>query len=133
MGIRQRGKNWYIDYYIHGKRKIVVVGPNKRLAERALQKVKVQIAEGRYLDIRKGEKVTFDEIAQDFLDYSKTNKSSYRIDITRVNKLREFFGGKRLVEIIPILIEEYKGKRLNEGKKPATVNREIGCLKAMFN
>ena len=32
-----------------------------------------------------------------------------------------------------MMIEEYKTKRLAEGKMPATVNREIACLKCMFN
>jgi site-specific recombinase XerD len=133
MGIYKRGKTWYLDYYVHGKRKRERVGPNKRLAELAMEKIGVQLAEGRFLDIRKGEKVTFDEIAQDFLNYSQNNKVSYNRDIILVKNLVKFFGGKRLAEISPILIEQYKGKRLREGKMPATVNREVACLKCMFN
>ena len=133
MGIYRRGKIWYLDYYVHGKRKRECVGPNKRFAELAMEKIRVQIAEGRFLDIKKGKKVTFDEIAQDFLDYSKNNKASYERDVVLVKNLKEFFRGKRLVEITPILVEQYKGKRLKEGKMPATVNGEVACLKCMFN
>ena len=64
---------------------------------------------------------------------ARNNKSSYARDVTIIKNLEEFFGGKRLAEITPIFIEEYKGKRLKEGKAPATVNREVGCLKCMFN
>ena len=133
MGIYRKGNSWFIDYYVHGRRKREKAGPNKRLAELALEKRKIQIAEGRFLDVKKGERVTFDEIAQDFLSYSRNNKSSYVRDVVIVKNLEGFFGGKRLTEITPILIEQYKGKRLKERKAPATVNREVGCLKCMFN
>ncbi len=133
MGIYKKGKIWFIDYYVHGRRKREKVGPNKQFAQLAMEKRKIQIAEGKFLDINKGERITFDEMAQDFLNYSRNNKLSYDRDITIVKNLKRFFGGKRLTEITPILIEEYKGKRLKEGKAPATVNREVGCLKCMFN
>lgn len=132
MGLYKKGKNWFIDYYVHGKRKREKVGVNKQFALLALKKRKVQIAEGKFLDIKKGEKVTFDEIAQDFLNYSRNNKSSYQRDLSIIKNLKPFFG-KRLPEITPILIEEYKGRRLKEGKAPATVNKEIGTIRAMFN
>jgi integrase len=46
----------------------------------------------------------------------------------------EFFGNKQLSHITPFTIEKYKSKRLNkDNRKPATVNREIAALKAMFN
>ncbi len=133
MGIYKKGNSWFIDYYVHGRRKREKVGPNKQFAQLAMEKRKIQIAEGKFLDINKGERVTFDEIAQDFLNYSRNNKLSYDRDVTIVKNLKRFFGGKRLTEITPILIEQYKGKRLREGKMPATVNREVGCLKCMFN
>jgi site-specific recombinase XerD len=133
MGLYKKGKNWFIDYYVHGRRKREKVGVNKQFAQLVLEKRKVQIAEGKFLDIKKGERVRFDEIAEDFLNYSRVNKSSYQRDVTSVKNFSPSFSGKRLVEITPFLIEQYKSKRLTEGRKPATVNRELACLKTMFS
>jgi integrase len=38
-----------------------------------------------------------------------------------------------LSEINPFLIERYKLTRKEEGAEPATINRELGCLRHMFN
>jgi len=133
-GFSLKNQSWYIDYRVHGIRKREATGPNKHLAEEVSAKRKVQILEGRYFDIKKDSLITVDEIAEDFLKYSKNNKKSYFRDVICVNHLLGFFGGKRLNTISPNLIEQYKCKRLDEGRlKPATVNREIACLKVMFN
>jgi integrase len=53
--------------------------------------------------------------------------------------LGEVFGGKRLTEITPAAVERYKSARLasvtiyGRHPRPATVNRELACLKEMFN
>jgi len=52
----QAGKTWYIDYYDqYGKRHREAVGPNKRLAEQVLAKRKTQVAENRFLDVKKNQ------------------------------------------------------------------------------
>ena len=133
-GFSLKNQSWYIDYRVHGIRKREAIGPNKHLAEEVIAKRKVQILEGRYFDIKKNFQIPIDEIAEDFLKYSKNNKKSYGRDIILVDNLLDFFRNKRLNNITPILIEQYKGKRLNEdGMMPATVNREIACLKCIFN
>jgi len=43
------------------------------------------------------------------------------------------FGSKLLSEINPLSIEKYKKARKEEGAEPATINRELGCLRHMFN
>lgn len=44
----QKGNDWYIDYRVSGRRKREKVGPSKKIAELALQKRKVEIAEGKF-------------------------------------------------------------------------------------
>jgi len=66
-----------------------------------------------------------------YLDYSKTNKRSWTRDRTSIGSLKAFFNGKYLYEITPLLIERYKKKRIDE-VSPATLNRELACLKHMF-
>lgn len=58
MGVFKKGKNWFIDYYVQGKRKRESIGPSKQLAQTILKKRKVQIAENRFLDIHGGKPIT---------------------------------------------------------------------------
>ena len=51
MAIFKKNNNWYIDYYVNGRRKREKIGPNRKQALIVLQKRKVQIAENRFLDI----------------------------------------------------------------------------------
>jgi len=134
MGIYKRGKTWYIDYYDqYGKRHREAVGPNKRLAEQVLAKRKTEVAEGRFLDKKSQGKVKFEDFAQEFIVYySKPNKKSWKRDVLSVSHLVDFFKGKYLYEISSLDVEKYKTKRLNE-VTPATINRELACLKTLFN
>ncbi len=138
MGVFQKQGVWWIDYYVTGKRKREKIGPNKRLAQTVLEKRKVQIAENKYLDKRKERKVRFSEFAGEYYEYSRVNKKSWGRDRTSLNHLTTFFGDKNLNEITPDLIERYKAQRKNSisargtGVSPASINRELACLKNMF-
>jgi integrase len=50
-----------------------------------------------------------------------------------MNNLRAFFGDRTLADITPKLIVAYKNKRYDDGKAPATINRELANLKKAFN
>ncbi len=43
MGIFQKGKNWYIDYYFKGRRKRKKNGPSKNLTLQVLKDVQREI------------------------------------------------------------------------------------------
>jgi len=64
MGVFKKGKNWYIDYYVKGRRKREKIGPNRRQAELVFQKRQVQVAEGKFFDIKRAKKVLFDDFAK---------------------------------------------------------------------
>ena len=133
MGIFRRGKNWWIDYYVQGRRKREKVGSSKSLAEMALKKRKVEIAENKFLDIQRDNKIKFEEMAKTYLEaYSKPNKRSFRRDEVIIKNLLPYFGGKYLYEIASLDIENCKRKR-KELVATATVNRELACLKHIFN
>jgi len=131
MAVFRKGKIWYIDYYVDGRRKREAVGPNRKLAEKVLAKRRVQLAEGRYLDIRAQSKVTFDELAEVYMKYARTNKRSWERDKYSIKRLAEKFSGGKLGKITSMALEEYKAARLKD-VTPATVNRELTCLKHMF-
>jgi len=122
MGIFKKGKNWYIDYYVNGRRKRECIGPSKKLAETVLHKRKIEIAEGKYLDNNRREKVKFEEMARLFLEYSRVNKKSWKRDCQN----------RYINEIDLLSVEKYKMQRLRK-VSPATVNREVACLKSLLN
>ena len=134
MSVYKKANNWYIDYYVKGLRKRRKVGPSKKLALQVLEDVHVKIAKGEYLGVYEEKKILFEEYAKEYLSYSKANKAlkSYKRDVTSLNGLRAAFSGHYLFEIGPFMVEKYKAQRLQD-VEPASVNREIACLRHMCN
>ena len=132
-GVYKRGKSWQIDFYVPeiGERKRTSIRTGKS-TEKILTKIKADIVENRYLDIRKKKKDKFKKLADLYLEYAKTNKRSWTRDKTSLRSLWSHFGDKYLCEISPLSIEEYKNIRRRQ-VTPATVNRELACLKHMFD
>jgi hypothetical protein len=63
MAVFKKQGVYWIDYYVSGRRKRERIGPDKRLAETVLQKRKVAIVEGNYLDKQRPITTTFEERA----------------------------------------------------------------------
>lgn len=148
MGTYQVGKKWYVDLYVDGRRKRKAVGSRKE-AENALTAIKADVLRGEF-KFKRENKVHFEAFTKDYLEHCRTNKKrSVSRDENSIKFLEANFGGMLLSKITPWHIEEYKKKRL-EGEiklppepgskkrkdwkvKPATINRELACLKHMFS
>jgi site-specific recombinase XerD len=133
MGIYRKNRTWYIDYRFEGRRIRERIGRSKKAAKDALDTRKGEILQGRYNWAQKKKSPRFEALADEYLEYSKANKRSWKRDEASVGHLKPFFKGRKLTEVNPWMVEKYKQKRLEEGVKPATVNRELSCLKHMFN
>jgi len=146
MGVFTKNGKFWIDYYANGCRKREMVGSSKTLADKALMKRKVQIAEGKFLDIKREANIRFKDFAEEYIEkYSKPNKRSWQTaDCVYVKHFNAFFGSKCLHEITPQDIERYKSERLRAVKSspkikkrrtisPSTVNREMSWLRGLFN
>jgi integrase len=135
MGVRQyKSGSYYLDYRFNGRRVREMVGPNKKVADTIWHKRQSEMAENKFLDKRSDEKIRFKDFARVYLDnYAKVNKGSWQCDERYIKKWAEHFGDKLLVEISPMEIEKYKAKRLAEKASPAYINRELACLKCIFN
>jgi integrase len=135
MSVYLKRNTYFIDYMLNGKRKREAVGPDKRQAELALKKRKIEIAEGKFFDVKKEKKIKFDDFARTYRElHSKVNHrpSVARRNLVSLKNLSSSFSGKYLSEITPQLIERYKSARI-KSVSPATVNRELATLKSMFN
>lgn len=77
------------------------------------------------------------EFFQEYTEYCRLHKSqhTYEVDLGRIAMLETFLkerGIKRLRDISPILIENYRTKLLGDCK-PKTANHHIALIKAMLN
>ncbi len=131
MGVFKIGRNWYIDLRVDGRHIRKVIVPKKSEAIAAIEAVRTDVRRGEY-KFKRDANIKIEAFADDYFEYSKTNKKSWRRDQVSLKWLKSFFGGMKLSKINPRLIEEYKTKRITEAK-PSTVNRELACLKHMYS
>ncbi len=134
MGVTFKRGNYWLDYRYNYRRYRKKVGPYKALADNAWAKIKTEIAENRFLDVKRIKQVRFGEFAEEYfkLHCLVNHKSAERSAGGRLKTLKAYWGQRYLNEITPVEIEKYKGARMGE-VSPATVNRELAVLKAMFN
>lgn len=138
MGVFKKGAEWWIDYYVDGRRERRCIGPSHKAAMEALKARKGEIARGEYKIGNDGRGTVFDELVKQYLEWSQVNKRSHERDVTSTKALlgtceegRALFAGKRLVHVTPGLIERYKTLRVKKVSR-ASVNRELSCLRHMF-
>jgi integrase len=136
------GKVYWVEWYQVGQRKRERIGPNKAAAEHREREVKSARAEGRYIKKSPDSQTRFKNLVQWYLELPEVKaKRSHRRDKELIANLHPHFGDKLLKDITPALVESYRQKRLSEPSrrtpqtftKPATVNREVACLKTIFN
>jgi len=134
MAVIKRGNTYYVDYYYQGKRIREAVGSSRQLALTVFQKRKVEIAEGKFLDLDRGCKILFKDFAQRFLEkYSRVEKKGYIDDERALKHLTAYLGHLSLKQITQEKIHEYRGYRKEQGAKESTINRDIACLKTLYN
>ena len=132
--IYKRGNTWWIKYYRNGKCFRESSGTTKKMvAKKLMDRREGEIAQGKIPSVH-FEKVTFDELAEDFLrDYRINQKKSIKRAERSVAKLNETFEGLMATGITTVRINKYIEKRLNEDAANATINRELSALKRILN
>ena len=132
-----RNGSWTIEYKEHGKLKRKSVGKRgvvtKTMAREILNEEEKRIKKGQY-GMLDGITPSLSEITPEFINYQKEirQKKSVRDDIGALKRLNLIFGDKKLNEITSKDIDDYKERRLKK-VKPATLNKELGTLRRLFN
>jgi integrase len=133
---------WVTVRDIYNKQVWERIGPNKAAAEYRERELLTQRAEGRIIKKSPDASTSFKKLADWYLELPEVKAKkgrSYDRDKLSVSKMIPVFGDKLLKDITPAMIEKYKHTRVNEPSykgtltKPATVNRELACLKTIFN
>lgn len=134
MGLFKRGKIWWISVVHEGQRVRESTGTaDRRLAEGILGKIRTRIIEGRFFEVGQEKERTFGEMMARFEEEHVVKLESQRTYQGFVKRLTEVFGEYTLAEITPSLLNQYKRTRYVDGVQPATINRELACMKKAFN
>ncbi len=144
----KHGLTWYVSYYVDGKQYKERVGRQKdgiteRMAKEALKSREGALTQGKFDIAQVKSSPKFDRLMDEYLDWSKAHKKSYRRDEISSKHLKPFLGSKRVNEINPWLIEKYKIKRKEEIKARypekaerdisfVSINRELALLKHFY-
>jgi len=132
--IYKRGEVFWIKYYRYGKPYRESSKSDKiTKAQRLLKRREGEIAEGKLPGIY-FDKVTFNELAEDFItDYRINGRDSLGKAERPVRYLKEFFGGMKATEITTDKVKTYIDKRMEQGMSNGSINRELAALKRMFH
>lgn len=133
--IFKRNGHWYIDTHIKHKRYRKKVGPNKRLAEQALQQIEASALVNHFIVPPKD--MLFDKLVDEYIErVSKVRKSikwgAKRDTLTFNNFKRLFPQIKFLSEVTLQIGDQYCALRKKEGVLNSTINRELNSLKAIM-
>ena len=137
MGLFKRGSVWWMSFVYQGKQyRKTTETEDKKLAQRIFDKVKGEIAEGKWFERLPGEDNTFREMIEKYMaEHSSRNKApkSHVRDKSLSKHLLDHFADFTLAEIAPSLISDYKNKRHTEGAAPKTINNELVLMSHAFN
>lgn len=138
--------NYYIDYWVHGKRYRETIGTKKREAELVLAERLAAAVRGDHPELygQKRKQITFRDYGERYLEtHPKLSERSRKRYLSYLRSLTNTFGNKWLHEISHEDVIEYQINRKGQpivtkkGRKKAqtgvTVNRHLSLLRAVFN
>jgi integrase len=144
--IYRRGRVWYIDYWVDGRRKREKASGSKDEALRSLAAKRTDIERGA-LGFEKKQTLHFSDFSEEYIKI-KSGARSLRSIRGYIKHLAGFFGETPLSKVTPEMVEAYKQKRMKQrivckaradgkpksrDRKGSSVNRELAVLKNIFS
>lgn len=132
-GIYKRGNKYWIRYAgLDGTIARESSGSTKlKDAEALLLDRKQAIKEGVQPEVKKIANHLFKELADAYIAWARRQRC-FKTKIYLINQLVVRFGNLPLRRFSTLLAEQYQTERLENGNKPATVNRLLATIKHMF-
>lgn len=130
-----RKGNWVTEFYCNGVRfkKALGMGISKTVAKEREADYRKEVREGKHRV--KARRIRFEKFTEKYLEHARVNKkpkSAKRNEVS-IGQLMPYFKGKLIGSIHPFQVEQYKKARKDGGASPATVNRDVACLRNMMN
>jgi len=146
-------ETWYAHFSLRGKRyRIKLDAQNKEQAKKMAAEIEYQVLTEKYKFLQNLDSITLRELADRYLEYAKTKKRSWDRDIVSLkNILNMVIDNKKLgdylvdaIKVVHIqkyqvlrkkeLDERYAARGIaEEDRNYATCNRELACLRHIFN
>lgn len=129
----KRGDSWYSDFWYESKRYVKSWGQiSKTVAKEKEAKFKTEVYEGKHA--KKSKRILFETLAEKYIEYAELNKKpkTARRNKSSLSMLMPYFKGKLICNINSFMAEQFKKARKDDGKKPATINRDIDVLRNMM-
>lgn len=127
---------WHYDFRVNGRRhRASTETADKHKARDIEAKERARILDGRH-GIRRQPDITFRAFAKEYMQtHAIPNKRASTVarDWELLKRLDRFVGASMLHEITSFTVEQFKAKRLAEGVKPNTVNRELMLMKGILS
>jgi integrase len=138
MGLYMRGQVWWMTFVYQGRQmRKSTETTSKTLAKKIFDKVKGQIAEGKWFESLPGKDTTFAEMMDKYFEeFSMLEKmpSSIKRDRSIIKNLKAVFGKKYVVDIQTKDVNAYKTKRRKVDKvSKRTVNYELIVMGHAYN
>lgn len=128
---------WYVDYFNSQGGRIQHVIKHAQNQEEAVIALlhEVQREYDKQYQPSRRKKINFKEFASLYLEeYAKLRKKSWKTDEYYLQaNLIPYFGSRYLSQIDQGLVEKYQMKRVKDGVQVSTVNRELACMRKLFN
>ena len=125
-------KAWYYSFMYNGVRYRKLGGSTKTQALLTMEKVRNSVFNEDYGLVEKVKNPRIEDFAKTFLERRKHIRS-YKRDALSVRILLRYFIGKTMHSISSASIEDYIHSRKASGVSNSTINRELACLKRMYN
>jgi len=133
----RKEEKYYIDYQIDGRRVRKAVKAARTRTD-ALKVLNAEVSDafrekhGFKKDVPD---LSFREMGDLYMERcSKPKKKSWKTsDRVFLGPLGRAFGDFKLGNLRPEMVEDYMAKRLADGLKPCSVNREVSCLRTIYN
>lgn len=127
--IFRRGEWFHVSFYRNGREV-------RKAARTKSEKKALTFLQAQFKSTERGreDRLTFEDLtALVVSDYEARGlRSKYDLERSRLPHLRDFFCGRRAIDITSDLIRRYVNERRGEGAAPSTINRELGVLKRGF-
>lgn len=134
MALYKRGEVWWFSTTYQGRQiRRSTETTDRKLAQRIFDKIKGEIAEGKWFERLPGEDYTFKDLTSDLIvDYKLKNRKSLERAELSIKHLENYFGDIKVKEISSELINNYILSRQKERASNGTINRELSAIKRMF-
>lgn len=129
----QRGRVWWVKYYVNGKPVRESAGTEKETeARRLLKEREGRVATGQPI-LKRADRVRYEEVADDLRQHYEATGSRDSTEAEfRLTHLDRFFGSRRVASIGQAEITGYVVQRQREKGANGTINRELATLSRMF-